>query len=141
MRILSVLSNFPDEKPVEKSCRHCALLILLFIFLTRRWILHSLRVVGSSVTLTNFSLSSILKDFSIYFELSVITSPIPLSCLIIRMSFYVTISPLFARSLSIFWYLYVLYCCYTYGKHYEVFDFVSFIWLSRICERFGKMFW
>ena len=140
MWILSVLSNLPDEGPAEYSFRYCALLILLFIFLTHRWILHSVRFVGSSIILINFSLSSVLKHFSIYFGLSVVATPLLLSCLSIRMSFYVSISLLFARSLSIFWYLYGTVMLLYLWQALRSFDFGSVIWLSRICERFGKMF-
>ena len=80
-------------------------------------------------------LYQVLSKFSIYSGLSIITTPLSLACLSIRMSL------LFSRSLTIFWYLYGTLMLLYLWQALQSFDFSSLNWLSRICERFGKMFW
>ena len=102
----------PGLEPVGYSFEYSSFVILLFYFHMHLWILHSIHFVGSSLIFPNWSLSGISRHFPIHLELSIITTPLPVSY------FKTIIILLFVRLAIICWCLYgtsiLLYLWHTF---------------------------
>ena len=74
--------NFPDDDPVGHNFKYFFLAMLLSNFCAHLWIWLFYMFAGSSFIFTSCAFPKMLKHFFSIFELSIITTPLPLFILL-----------------------------------------------------------